>query len=67
MKSEFNELARSILMNGIIQPITVCRGVGDKYMIVAGERRWRAAQVAGFLEIPVYVREVQPDRFWNLH
>lgn len=65
-EARIQELAQSILMNGVIQPITVCRKGTDRYMIVAGERRWRAAKVAGFLEIPVYVREVQPDRLLEL-
>jgi ParB family chromosome partitioning protein len=53
------DLARSITANGIIQPIVV-RRVGDRFQIIAGERRWRAAQLAGLAEVPVVVREV-PD------
>jgi ParB family chromosome partitioning protein len=52
------ELADSIRANGIIQPIVV-RRVGDRYRIIAGERRWRAAQRAGLLKVPVVVREVE--------
>ena len=55
------ELARSIRANGIIQPI-VARKRGDGYEIIAGERRWRAAQRAGLLKVPVVVREVPDDR-----
>lgn len=52
------ELADSIAVQGVIQPIVV-RPLGDeRYEIVAGERRWRAAQQAGLAEIPVVVREV---------
>src|SRR5579872_6520473 len=51
------ELARSIRSNGIIQPIVVRRS-GTDYEIVAGERRWRAAQTAGLLKVPVVVRDV---------
>jgi ParB family transcriptional regulator, chromosome partitioning protein len=51
------ELAQSIRVNGIIQPILVRRS-GDHYEIIAGERRWRAAQIAGLLRAPVVVREV---------
>jgi ParB family chromosome partitioning protein len=52
------ELADSIAAQGVIQPIVV-RPVGDgQYEIIAGERRWRAAQQAGLSEIPVVVREV---------
>jgi len=54
-----DELARSIRSNGIIQPIVVRRS-GAEYEIVAGERRWRAAQRAGLLKVPVAVRDI-PD------
>jgi ParB family chromosome partitioning protein len=52
------ELADSIRENGIIQPIVV-RRVGDRYRIIAGERRWRAAQRAGLLKVPVVIRDVE--------
>jgi ParB family chromosome partitioning protein len=52
-----DELAQSIKANGIIQPILV-RKAGDGFRIIAGERRWRAAQRAGLLKVPVIVREV---------
>lgn len=55
------DLARSIKSNGIIQPIVV-RRVETGYEIVAGERRWRAAQRAGLLKVPVAVRDVPEDR-----
>jgi ParB family chromosome partitioning protein len=55
------ELARSIRSHGIIQPIVV-RRAGDRYEIVAGERRWRASQRAGLLKVPVVVRDVPEDR-----
>jgi ParB family chromosome partitioning protein len=51
------ELTRSIKANGVIQPIVV-RSVGDRYQIIAGERRWRAALKAGLLRVPVVVRDV---------
>jgi ParB family chromosome partitioning protein len=50
-------LAQSIKSNGVIQPIVV-RKVGDRFQIIAGERRWRAAQRAGLLRVPVAVRDV---------
>jgi ParB family chromosome partitioning protein len=53
------DLARSIKANGIIQPIVV-RQVDGAYHIIAGERRWRAAQRAGLRRVPVVVREVPP-------
>ena len=51
------ELAESIRQLGLIQPITVKRD-GDKYIIISGERRWRAAQKAGLEVAPAYIREV---------
>jgi len=55
--SKLEDLARSIKANGIIQPILV-RKAGTGYRIIAGERRWRAAQRAGLMKVPVVVREV---------
>ncbi len=57
--SKLEELAASIRANGVIQPILV-RRAGGAYRIIAGERRWRAAQRAGLLKVPAVVREV-PD------
>ncbi|NLV85456.1 MAG: ParB/RepB/Spo0J family partition protein [Spirochaetales bacterium] len=51
------ELAASIKENGIIQPIIVCRGT-QGYRIVAGERRWRAARLAGLTVVPAIIREL---------
>ena len=51
------ELADSIKQLGLIQPITVKRS-GDKYIIISGERRWRASERAGLENIPAYIREV---------
>jgi ParB family chromosome partitioning protein len=55
--ARIDELAQSIKANGIIQPILV-RPSGSNYQIIAGERRWHAAQRAGLLKVPVTVREV---------
>jgi len=55
--SALEDLSRSIVANGIIQPIVV-RKTGDRFQIIAGERRWRAAKMAGLLRVPVSVREV---------
>ena len=62
-RSDFNneqleELASSIKANGIIQPIVVRQVSKDKHEIIAGERRWRAAQLAGLHEIPVVIRKI---------
>lgn len=53
------ELATSIRELGIIQPITVRKQEGSKYQIIAGERRWRASQLAGLTTIPAYIVTVE--------
>ena len=58
------ELADSIRQLGVIQPITVKRGSDGKYVIISGERRWRAARRAGLRTLPAYVREADDE---NLH
>lgn len=56
------ELSESIRTNGIITPITVCKdSARGGYMIIAGERRYRAAQMAGLDKMPAYIREVEDD------
>ena len=55
--ARLDDLARSIKSNGVIQPIVVRRS-GDRFHIIAGERRWRAAQKAGLQRVPVVVREI---------
>jgi ParB family chromosome partitioning protein len=57
--ANIEQLAQSIRANGMIQPIVVHR-VGTGYRIIAGERRWRAAQRAGLTRVPVVVKEVPP-------
>ena len=59
--AKLDELAQSIRANGVIQPLVV-RQVNGAYEIVAGERRWRAAQRAGLLRVPVVVRDVPDDK-----
>jgi len=59
-KESLAELAESVKSQGIIQPILVRAVPGGRYEIIAGERRWRAAQLAGLAEVPVLIREV-PD------
>jgi ParB family chromosome partitioning protein len=56
--AELHDLASSIRQHGIVQPIVVRTMSRDCYEIIAGERRWRAAQLAGLIEIPVIVRDV---------
>jgi ParB family transcriptional regulator, chromosome partitioning protein len=55
--TRLDELAQSIKSNGVIQPIVV-RRVDEGYRIIAGERRWRAAQRAGLTRVPVVIKEV---------
>ena len=59
------ELAQSIRNNGIIQPIVV-RQKNNKYEIVAGERRWRAAQKVGLQKVPIVIKEVTDDKLLEL-
>lgn len=59
-QEELRDLAASIRANGILQPI-LARPVEDGYEIVAGERRWRAAQAAGLEQVPVLVREISAE------
>ena len=54
-------LAESIRTQGVMQPIMVRQVSGGRYEIIAGERRWRASQIAGLLEIPALVREVADE------
>jgi ParB family chromosome partitioning protein len=55
--ARLQELAQSIRSNGVIQPIVV-RKLGDRFQIIAGERRWRAAKLAGLLRVPISVKDV---------
>ncbi len=56
------ELADSIRKNGVMQPILVRELSDDRYEIIAGERRWRAAKLAGLNEIPVLIREMENEQ-----
>ena len=60
-EAKLAELAASIKAQGLIQPIVVRRLGRDKFELIAGERRWRAAQKAGMTEIPAVVRDVAPQ------
>lgn len=64
-QDKLNELADSIRQNGVLQPILV-RKVGDKYEIVAGERRYQAAVLAELEEIPVIIREISDKEVFQL-
>jgi ParB family chromosome partitioning protein len=62
------ELAESIRKNGIMQPIIVRKSAEslDKYEIIAGERRWRAAQIAGLSEVPIIIRKIDDQQALEL-
>lgn len=64
-EAAMEELVQSIKANGIVQPIVV-RQQGKNYEIVAGERRWRAAQRAGLRKLPVVVKDVSDDKLLEL-
>jgi len=59
------ELAQSVRANGIIQPLVVRRR-DERYQIVAGERRWRAAKIAGLSTVPVVIKEIPDDRLLEI-
>ncbi len=60
-QESLNELAASIKAQGVMQPILVRPVDGGRYEIIAGERRWRASQLAGLHEVPVLVRDIPDD------
>ncbi|MBI2849209.1 MAG: ParB/RepB/Spo0J family partition protein [Chloroflexi bacterium] len=69
-RSEFEpealaELAASVAAHGVVQPLIV-RTSGDGYELVAGERRWRAAQMAGMEKVPVVIRDVPDEKMLQL-
>ncbi|MGZ5222311.1 MAG: ParB/RepB/Spo0J family partition protein [Chitinophagaceae bacterium] len=65
-EQSLKELAESIKLHDIIQPITVTRLTSGKYRLVAGERRWRAAKMAGLKDIPAYVRQANDAELLEL-
>ena len=64
-EDKLEELALSIRHNGIIQPLVVRRD-GDRFQLIAGERRWRAAQKAGLHRVPCIIKEVPEDNVLEL-
>lgn len=64
-EGKLDELAASIEANGIVQPLLV-RRTGEVFQIIAGERRWRAAQRAGLDRVPVVIREIPDERVLEL-
>ena len=60
------ELAQSIKLHDIIQPVTVAKLSGNKYRLISGERRWRASKLAGIKDIPAYVRQANDQELLEL-
>jgi len=60
------ELANSIREIGIIQPITLRQVAEDRFQIIAGERRWRASQMAGLTAIPAYIRTINDENVMEM-
>lgn len=65
-KESLDELAQSIRQQGVITPITVRRMPDGKYQLIAGERRWRASQLAGLRQIPAYVRSATDSQMMQM-
>ena len=61
-----DDLAESLKANGILQPIAVREIANNKYEIIAGERRWRAAQIAGLTKVPIIVTEATNEKTFEL-
>ena len=64
-QAELQELADSITEHGLIQPLVVTRNEGT-YQLIAGERRWRASQLAGLTSVPVVIKETTPQQMLEL-
>ncbi|MDI9366419.1 MAG: ParB/RepB/Spo0J family partition protein [Flavobacterium sp.] len=61
-----NELAASIKIHNIIQPLTVTKLANGKYQLIAGERRFRATKIAGLIDVPVYIRQANDTELLEL-
>jgi ParB family chromosome partitioning protein len=60
------ELASSIKLHDIVQPITVSLMAGGKYRLISGERRWRASKIAGLVDVPAYIRQANDQELLEL-
>lgn len=65
-EQSLNELANSIRLHDIVQPITVSRLPTGKYRLISGERRWRAAKIAGLNDVPAYIRQANDQELLEL-
>ena len=61
-----NELAASLKEHDLVQPITVSKLPGGKYRLISGERRWRAAKLAGLADVPAYIRQANDQQLLEL-
>jgi len=65
-ENSLNELAASIKLHDIIQPLTISKLPGGKYQLIAGERRFRAAKIAGLTDVPAYIRQANDQQLLEL-
>lgn len=65
-ETALKELADSLKMHDVIQPITVSKQPNGRYQLISGERRWRASKIAGLKDVPVYVRQVNDQELLEL-
>ena len=65
-EAALNELAASIKLHDIIQPLTVSKLANGKYQLIAGERRFRASKIAGLTDVPAYIRQANDQQLLEL-
>jgi ParB family transcriptional regulator, chromosome partitioning protein len=65
-ETALQELASSIKLHDIVQPITVTQMTGGKYRLISGERRWRASKIAGLKDVPAYIRQANDQELLEL-
>ena len=65
-EQSLQELATSIKLHDLVQPVTVSKLPSGKYRLISGERRWRAAKIAGLTDIPAYIRQTNDDQLLEL-
>ena len=65
-EQSLNELAHSIKLHDIVQPLTVSQTPNGKFRLIAGERRWRAAKLAGLKDVPAYIRKANDQQLLEL-
>jgi len=65
-EQSLHELAASIKMHDLVQPITLSRTANGKYRLISGERRWRAAKHAGLKDVPAYIRQADDHQLLEL-